>query len=280
MPTFLATAPVPVVVDVPFGALHVVAGDRDDVAVTVLPADPGRSGSVRAAAETRVSRDGDAVTVTAPSAWRQYLLPFAAGGAAVTIELPAGSSISGRAGSLVAEGPLGAVDLALNGGEARVEDADRVTLKVSAGPVVVGRVSGALTVKATAGPVRVAEVAGDGVIHAPNASTTVGSVTGSLVVAAAHAEVVVGRVAGSLTAKAASGGIRVERAESGTVWLTTSHGSVEVGVPEGTAAWLDVASEHGSVRNQLLPADGPVGDERTVHVHAGTGHGDVVVRRP
>ena len=51
-------------------------------------------------------------------------------------------------------------------------------------------------------------------------------------------------------------------------------------VPEGTAAFLDVASEHGSVRNGLTPTEGPVQDESTAEIHASTGFGDVVVRRP
>ena len=280
MPTFPAPAPVPVVVDVPFGDLHVVAGERDDVVVTVLPADPSKSGSVRAAEETRVERDGDAVTIIYPASWKQYVLPFAAGGAKVTVELPAGSSLSGKAGSLYAEGRLGAVDLTLNGGEARVEEVGRADLKVSAGSVVVGRATGPTSVKATAGAVRIDEVAGDATVRCTNATTTVGSVTGSLEVAGAHGDIVVGQVRGTLTAKAASGGIRVDRVESGSVTLTTSYGSIEVGVPEGTAAWLDVASQHGSVRNQLTPTDAPVDDEATAEIHASTGYGSVVVRRP
>jgi DUF4097 and DUF4098 domain-containing protein YvlB len=280
MPTFPAPTPVPVVVDVPFGDLHVVASDRDDVVVTVLPADPSKSGSVRAAEETRVERDGDAVTIVYPASWKQYVLPFAAGGAKVTIELPSGSSVNGKAGSLYAEGRLDVVDLTLNGGEARVDEAARVDLKVSAGSVVVGRATGATHVKASAGSVRITELVGDGTVKAANGTTTVESVIGSLDVSGAHADVVVGRVSGTLTAKAASGGIRVGRVDSGTVTLTTSYGSIEVGVPEGTAAWLDLATQHGSVRNQLTPTEGPVDDEATAEIHASSGYGDVVVRRP
>ncbi|WP_125777897.1 DUF4097 family beta strand repeat-containing protein [Antribacter gilvus] len=280
MPSFPAPTPVPVVVDVPFGNLHVIAGERDDVVVTVLPADPAKSGSVRAAEETRVARDGDAVTIIYPAAWKQYVLPFAAGGAKVTIELPAGSDLSGKAGSLYAEGRLGSVDLTLNGGDARVDEADRLDLKVSAGSVIVGRTTGATSVKASAGSVRITEVAGDATVRAANGTTTVGSVTGSLNVVGAHADISVGRVTGTVTAKAASGGIRVDRVESGAVTLTTSYGTIEVDVPEGTAAWLDVSSERGTVRNQLTPAAGPVDDEATAEIHASTGWGDIIVRRP
>lgn len=280
MPTFPASAPVPVVVDVPFGNLHVVATERDDVVVTVLPADPSKSGAVRAAEDTRVERDGDAVTIIYPSAWKQYVLPFSAGGALVNIELPVGSSLSGKAGSLYAEGRLGAVDLNLNGGDARVDEASRLDLKVSAGSVVVDRATGPTTVKASSGYVRINEFSGEGSVRASNGTTTVGSVTGTLDVVGAHAEIAVGRVHGTLCVKSAHAGIRVDRVESGSVTLTTSYGSIEVNVPEGTAAWLDVASEHGSVRNQLTPTEGPVENEATAEIHASTGWGDVIVRRP
>jgi hypothetical protein len=280
MPTFPTSSPVPVIVDVPFGNLHVIAGERDDVVVTVLPADPSKSGSVRAAEEIRVQRDGDAVTIIYPSSWKQYVLPFAAGGALVNIELPTGSHLSGKAGSLYAEGRLGNVDLTLNGGDARVDEAARLDLKVSAGSVIVGRATGSTAVKASSGAVRINEFSGEGTVRASNGTTTVGSVTGTLDIVGAHAEITVGRVHGTLCVKSAHAGIRVDRVESGSVTLTTSYGSIEANVPEGTAAWLDVASEHGTVRNQLTPTEGPVENEATAEIHASTGWGDIIVRRP
>ncbi|HWV79296.1 MAG TPA: DUF4097 family beta strand repeat-containing protein [Isoptericola sp.] len=279
MPTFPAPQPVPVRVDVPFANVHVVAGERDDVVVTVLPTN-AKSGSTRAAEQVRVDRDGDAVSITYPGSWKQYVLPFAAGTADITVELPEGSSVSGKAGSLYAEGTLSAVDMALSAGNARVDDVERLDLKVSAGSATAGRVTGSLDLKVSAGSVFVDEVSGDGAIRATNGTTTVGSVTGALEVHGAHGDIAVSRVRGTVTAKSAHASIRVNNLESGAVTLTTSFGSIEVGVPEGTAAYLDLSSESGSVRNQLTPTDGPVEDEATAEIHASTGFGDVVVRRP
>jgi Putative adhesin len=298
MPTFPAPYPVPVVVDVPFASLYVVAAERDDVVVTVLPAEPSKSGSVRAAEEIRVDRNGDAVTITYPGSWKQWVLPFAAGTAEITVELPAGSDLRGKTGQLYTEGRLGTVELTLNSGDVRVDEADRLDLavsagsvvvgrttgpthiKASAGSVVVGRTAGTTEIRASAGSVRVDEVAGDGTIRAANGTTTVESVSGSLNVTGAHADIAVSRVRGTLTVKSAHAGIRVGRLESGDVTLTTSYGSIEVGVPEGTAALLDVASQHGAVRNHLTPTQGPVENEATAEIHANTGYGDVIVRRP
>ncbi|GAA2226450.1 DUF4097 family beta strand repeat-containing protein [Promicromonospora sukumoe] len=279
MPTFPAPHPVPVVVDVPFGNLHVVAGERDDVVVTVLPTDK-KSGSVRAAEEIRVERDGDAVTITYPNSWKQYVLPFAAGTADITVELPAGSELRGKTGSLYAEGALASVDMTLSSGNVTLDDVDRVNLKVSAGAVSVRRTTGPGEIKVSAGSVRVDEVAGDMTIRASNGATTVGSVTGTLQVHGAHADITVSRLHGTLTAKSAHAGIRVNNLESGSATLTNSYGGIEIGVPEGVAAYLDVSSEHGSVRNHLTPTEGPVENESTAEIHASTGYGDVVVRRP
>lgn len=279
MPTFPAPHPVPVVVDVPFANLHVVAGERDDVVVTVLPT-TSKPGSVRVAEEVRVDRDGDAVTITYPGSWKQFVLPFSSGTANITVEVPAGSRLRGKTGSLYAEGPLDAVDMTLSAGNVRVDDVDRLDLKVAAGSVAAGRVTGTLDVKVSAGSVVVDEVAGSGTIRASNGTTTVGAVTGSLEVQGAHADIAVNRVRGTVTAKSAHAGIRVTSLESGAVTLTSSYGSIEVGVPEGTAAYLDVSSENGTVRNLLTPTEGPVDDEATAEIHASTGYGDVVVRRP
>jgi len=280
MPTFAAPHPVPVVVDVPFGNLHVFAGDRDDVVVTVLPADPGKSGSVRAAEETRVERDGDAITIVYPSAWKQYVLPFAAGGARITIELPAGSDLRGKAGSLYAEGRLGSVDLTLNGGDARLEEVGRLGIKVSAGSLTVGRVTGRTDAVVSAGALRARELEGEAVVKVANGTTDVGRTSTSLQVNGANGEISIGRSVGETTVRCAHGNIRVEEAASGSVTLTSSYGSIEVGVPEGTAAWLDAGTQHGEVRNLLEDAPGPSDGDLTIEVRASTSYGDVVVRRP
>ncbi|MBO0610309.1 DUF4097 family beta strand repeat-containing protein [Myceligenerans salitolerans] len=280
MPVFPAPSPVPVRVDVPFVNLRVVAGERDDVVVTVLPTDPAKSGSVRAAEEVRVEREGEAVEITYPGSWKQWVLPFSAGTADITVELPEGSDVRGKVGSFFAEGHLGVVDLTVSAGDARMDAVDRLDAKVSAGNLVVGRTGGTANVKVSAGSARIEEFTGDGSLRATNGTVTIGDVTGSLDVTGAHAEIAVSRVRGSLTAKSAHSGIRVNNVVSGSVSLTTSYGSIEVGVPEGTAAFLDVASEHGAVRNQLTPAAAPVEGEGTAEVHARTGYGEIIIRRP
>jgi hypothetical protein len=61
--------------------------------------------------------------------------------------------------------------------------------------------------------------------------------------------------------------------------LETAAGELEVGVREGTAAWLDVSAHHGRVRTSLDEASTPDEGEATVEVRARTSYGDIVIHR-
>ena len=55
--------------------------------------------------------------------------------------------------------------------------------------------------------------------------------------------------------------------------------AVEAGIREGTAAWLDVASASGRVRNLLTASDQPAPSTDSLRVRARSACGDVVLRR-
>lgn len=65
----------------------------------------------------------------------------------------------------------------------------------------------------------------------------------------------------------------------GTVQLETSYGAIDVGVREGTAAWLDVSASNGQVRNALTSSESPDTSEDTVEVRARTRYGNIDIRR-
>lgn len=282
MPTFPAPRPLTVVVDQVVGSVQVIASERDDAVVTVLPSNPGRASDARLAQETTVDLANDVLTVAGPKSLRKLVIG-PKGSLTVTIEVPAGTDVGGKLafGPLYAEGPLGAINVTASAGNVSVEQATRLDVRASAGTVVVGRVAGPTEIRSSAGSVRIREIHGDATVKSSSGDTTIGSVTGSLKVAGAHGEIVVGRVRGTVDAKASSGGIRIDSLDAGAATLDTSYGSVEVGVPEGTAAWVDAATKFGHVRNQLTPSDAPADDDGdTAEIHATTSYGDVVVRRP
>ncbi|WP_353827120.1 DUF4097 family beta strand repeat-containing protein [Agromyces sp. SYSU T0242] len=282
MTAYQTPEPVVVDVDLGWGDLHVVASERSDTHVEVLPADPEKPADVRAAADAAVDLVGDVLTVRTTRGWLHYTPFGGAGQVEVLIRVPEGSEVRGAAGAgrLLAEGAFGAVGYRTGAGDVRVDEAERVTARTSSGSIIVGRATGAVELTSSAGSIRIRELSGEALIKNPNGSTTIGEVTGTLVVRGAHGDVTVADARGSVTARTSHGNLLVERIDGGSVRLEAGYGGIEVGVAEGTAAWLDVSSQHGAVRNTLQPADAPDADETTVELHARTSWGDILIRRP
>jgi hypothetical protein len=65
----------------------------------------------------------------------------------------------------------------------------------------------------------------------------------------------------------------------GTVTVESASGRLEIGVREGTAAWVDATTKFGRVRNDLTPSDDPGPSAETVRVRARTSFGDVRIAR-
>jgi hypothetical protein len=277
MPTFATPEPITVSVELAVGAVNLVASDRADTVVTVHPSDPSKSGDVKAAEEARVDFHDGALTVQTSTRWR-YLTKSSVD---VTIEMPTGSALRGSAlGPLFAQGRLGTCTFTSRAGDIRIDDVDRLDVRTTAGSVVVGRATGTAQIVVTAGSVRARELVGDAVIKNTNGSTEVGQTTSSLRVNGAHGTIAIDKSFGDTTVRCAHGGIRVEQATSGRIQLESAYGSIDIGVPDGTAAWVDATSQHGTVRNLLQDAAGPDESDRTVEVRASTSYGDVLVRRP
>ncbi|MFE2752684.1 DUF4097 domain-containing protein [Actinosynnema sp. NPDC059335] len=103
--------------------------------------------------------------------------------------------------------------------------------------------------------------------------------TGDVLISAANGDISVGRCGGDVDAKTASGHIRLDQVVRGSVVLRTQSGDLEVGIGEGTAAWLDIRSAAGRVRNELTNVDAPGEHEERVEVHGRTSLGDIVIHR-
>ena len=107
------------------------------------------------------------------------------------------------------------------------------------------------------------------VFRSPEAGWATSS-NGRIAVGVAHAGV---------DARSARGDIRIGEVARGRISLQSGAGDLEIGIRESTAAWLQVHTRFGSVRNSLGPAEGPRPGEEAAEVHAQTGVGDIVVRR-
>jgi DUF4097 and DUF4098 domain-containing protein YvlB len=262
MPTFDTPGPITARIEVVHGAVLLRAEDRHDTTVTVRPRNAASSADVAAAEQTQVTfRDGELLV---RSTSRPRLLFFGAGPEIeIDVVLPSGSAVDVRttAGDVTCTGRLGAVDLEGKHGGVRLDQVGSLRARTAHGNVSAGAVAGETEVTTSYGDVRVGETAGPARLE-----TGYGNVT-------------VDRALGSLTGTTKYGQVRVGQAVRGSLVLETAYGEVEAGVREGTAAWLDVRSTAGRVRNLLTESAGPEESDETVEIHARTSYGDILIRR-
>ncbi|NDZ77403.1 DUF4097 domain-containing protein [Streptomyces sp. SID10853] len=277
MPSFDTPEPISVTAHVGAGSLHFTADDRPDTVVEVRPHDPKRDKDVRAAEQTEVTYAGGVLTVRTKE--RRMIGP--SGSVDVTVGLPTGSRIeaTGSWTQVLGEGRLGEVRVKTSGGDVRLDATGPLQLTASHGSITVDRIEGTAEITTSSGSMRVGTVHGSAVLKNSHGTTTVGDATGDLRVSGANGDIDIARAAGSVVATTANGTLRVGEVSSGSVRLETSYGAIDLGVREGTAAWLDVSSGHGQVRSTLAASEGPEESEDTVEVHARTRYGNIDVHR-
>ena len=281
MPNFDTTGPVLATIDVVVGDVRITAGDDLRVSVEVRPADASNAEDVKAAEQTRVELANEQLHVRAPKL-RSWLPRSSGGSIDVQIELPAGSRLraTGQMTDFAADGRLGHCRIKTGVGSIVLDDVETPQLKTGIGDITVERASGHAEVTAGSGDVRIRELAASGVVKNSNGDTWIGVATGDLRVSAANGSIAVDRSEASVVAKSSNGDVRLGEVTRGSVVLETSLGDLEVGIPEGTAAWLDARAVAGRVVNELEASDAPANKAETVEVRARTTAGNVLVRRP
>lgn len=279
MPVFPTPEPITATIDVSVADVRIVAGERAETTVEVTPADPADTEDVKAVARTRVEFAHGELLVKGP----KYVTKLwgKAGALHITVELPAGSRIQGTAamGDFRVGGRIGDSRLKTSVGDIHLDEAARIEASTATGDVTVDRATGHAEVHTGSGELRIREVDGTAVLKNSNGETRVGEVTGDLRVNTANGDILVDVAHAAVHAKTASGDIRLGEVMRDRVVLETAVGEIEVGIREGSAAWLELNSLTGSVRNTLSATDGPGGSTETVEVKAHTYTGDIVIRR-
>jgi DUF4097 and DUF4098 domain-containing protein YvlB len=277
MPSFDTPEPISATAHVEAGSIQFTAGDRADTVVEVRPRDPKKDLDVRAADQTEVTYAGGALTIRTPKS----NLFGRTGTVDVTVDLPTGSHVdtTGSWTQVLGEGRLGEVRVKTSSGDVRFDATGPLKLTASHGSITVDRVDGTAEITTSSGSLRVGLVDGPAVLKNSHGTTTVGAATGELRVSGANGDIEIRRAEDAVTATTAHGTLRVGEVARGTVQLETSYGAIDVGVREGTAAWLDVSSVSGQVRNTLTTSEAPEKTEDTVRVRARTKHGNIDIRR-
>ena len=295
MPAFETPEPISATLELEVGTARITAGKRTDTVVEVLPSNGSDDNDVRAVQQTEVTCSGGRLTVRTPKKRSLFGKP---GSIEVSIELPAGSDVRGTSamGGFTCEGRFGDVTLKTSLGDLQVDEVAGAGLKtdhgdirlsrstgdvevIGSGRIEVGTVAGAATVKNGNGATRIGEVTGALKANAANGDISVGTAHSGVGAKCANGRIEVGVAHAGVEAVSANGGIRVGDVTRGRIDLRTSVGDLEVGIHEGTAAWLDLNPKYGTVRNSLGSVAGPADSDETVEVHARTAAGDIIIRR-
>lgn len=258
--------------------IQVTAGDRADTTIEVVPSDPSSKADVKVAEQTRVEQVDGQVLVKAP---KLSTLFSRSGAIDVTVELPNGSTVTGESGmgSFITEGLFAECRFKTGFGPITVEEAGSAVLASGSGDVTVGHIAGEAEVKTATGTLRIRQVDGPATVKNSNGATWIGDVAGDVQVIGANGSITVDRARSNAILKTANGSVHIGEVFRGSVTLETASGGLEVGVHEGTAAWLDLNTVAGRVRSELDSTNEPGRDDETVQVRARTYVGDIVVRR-
>lgn len=275
--------PIHVVVDLIVGVKATVrAADITTTTVSLTPSDPTKKDDARAIGEVETAFVDGVLALRIPRTLRYYT--WLSGSPSLTLDLtvPTGSSLDMKigAGNIRTEGVLGECNLRTGAGELHVEQTGKTTLHSGAGSIQAGRVAGSLRVTNGSGSIRIGTLEGAGTIKNSTGNTTFGQAGGPLEIKSTTGDITIEQLEGSAEIKCAHGEVRIDRVGTGEVKIEGGYGAIEVGVPEGTAAWLDIASKHGNVRNELEGASAPDEGDRTVAVTAHADYASITIRRP
>ncbi|HEU5471984.1 MAG TPA: DUF4097 family beta strand repeat-containing protein [Actinophytocola sp.] len=162
MPTYATPGPLAVTVDLDVGDVQIVASDRADTIVTVVPADPGNDDSRQAARRVRLIQSPGILEIRQSLPWyQQFGRGTKFGIVTITIELPTGSTVRGRTslGTFVTDGRLGESEFSSDLGDFRLgEITDSLRVNGVTGDVLVRRAHADVDVTTTTGDIRLAEV--------------------------------------------------------------------------------------------------------------------------
>jgi DUF4097 and DUF4098 domain-containing protein YvlB len=181
--------------------------------------------------------------------------------------------------ALRCQGRLGECRYKTGVGDIQLDRAGAVQLRTGVGDITVERADGDAELTTGSGSLRIDGIDGTAVVKNSNGDTWIGRVTGDLRVNAANGRISVDQAGGTVAAKSANGDVRLGEVAHGAVLAQTALGKVEIGIRDGVAAWLDLNTRFGTVRNDLDAADRPGAGEEAVEVRARTSFGDITIHR-
>ena len=283
IPPFETPQPIALSIELGRGMVHVILSDRTDTVVAVNPSDPGTSADVEAASKTAVDLANGTLSIrmTKPGGMAAPIVGWKRSGSVdVIVELPEGSSLRADTGvaDFRCDGRLGDVDVRTGVGNVLLDQTGALQLHSGMGRFALENASANAQI-VTAGEITIGTIAGDVDIKNRNGTTWIERVEGNVMVKSANGGVTIEDAGGDVNVKTANGDISLGQITRGSATVETAMGRIEIGIEDGTAAWIDANTRFGQINNGLSPAVHPDQSVETVQVHARTAFGDVLITR-
>ncbi len=190
---------------------------------------------------------------------------FGRQGISCRVRCPEHSTLAARtkSGDVTTSGTLGAANVA-----------------TASGDVELDRVDGGASVKSASGDVRVREVTGGANIQTASGDVSIEIARGSVSVATASGDVAIGDAYDNVSVNSVSGDQRHRAVLQGNVGAHSVSGDIEIGVRQGSRAWLDCNTVSGDTSSELeVTPEAPPGDGPLVEIRAKTVSGDIRITR-
>jgi hypothetical protein len=225
---FDTPAPISAVLHIPAGRIQLIAADRADTTVEILPANRSKSRDVQTAEQATVAYADGILRIDTPEPKGQLFGP--SGSVEVTVQLPAGSSVEAKTASCELRGVGRLGDVAFEGAyrHIKIDEAASVRLTAIDGDVEVGRLGGPAEISTARGNIRIAE-----------------AVRGTVVLSTQSGDISVTAAGGSATLDAGTAYGRISNAlkNDGTADLdiraTTSRGDITARGPGVPVVYLN-----------------------------------------
>jgi DUF4097 and DUF4098 domain-containing protein YvlB len=279
MPKYETPEPISVTLDLYVANVRLAASDRTDTVVEVRPSDDTDESDVEAAQQISVDYTNGVLRVTGPK--RMFDFSRKTRSVDVSIDLPTDSQVSAetRMGDFRSAGRLGECRFKTGAGTAALDQTGPLRLHTGAGHLNVDGIAGNTEISTGTGKVQIGRIDGTAAVKSSNGNIVIDAVAGDVRARTANGEISIDRAGAGVDVKTANGSIRLGEVVRGSVVVGTSAGDLDIGIAEGTAAWLEINTGFGHVRNLLENATHPDEADETVEIRGRTSYGDISIHR-
>ncbi|MEV5960357.1 DUF4097 family beta strand repeat-containing protein [Kribbella sp. NPDC051952] len=174
--------------------------------------------------------------------------------------------------------PLSTARLSTGSGDVNVEQVEGdLGVSTGSGDVQVGHAGGVVRASTGSGSIDIGEAADAVGLSTGSGDVKVGDAAGPTTVKVGSGDITIERIRDHSVATSGSGDVKVEIADGPSVQAETARGDVQIGVPDGVPAYLDLKTVTGRIRCELEPGDKPAEGDRTLTLRARTVSGDITV---